>query len=1024
MDDREKQIPPPSSWELFEDLCHQLFMAIWCDPLAQKVGRRGQAQHGVDVFGSPNGDYESVHGVQCRLKEDSHGSKLCLTEIQREIAKAEGFEPALQHWVFATTSPVDAILQTEARKISVIRQSESQFTVSVLGWGAIKNLLCHHKQVLSQFYPEFGFDVSELLESMRSMPHASEVRDLLTTVRTMGNIHGSANLSIPSTWRPVVFRDGRDMGPALLGRSLGPEDAAACPRLQETDIAINQLKQAYSVRIAGEPGTGKSISAYQVALQFANDGWTVLRLNDPRVETIELDIPEDPKRVLFIIDDAHLTSESALRIAEDTAGPYRLLLSTHNTVQGQLSSRGAITIDSSCAVRTIASALRAEPVRTLALVQRIDNHVGPLPSNTTLEDRINQAEKYAMYPWQFCFILGGGWRRATGDATAARLARADITLAAIAMHQLASRDARPTPLEITSLAKVAGITEAEFQAAVQWLIHNRHIIGPHDMRCPHQRFALVVLTRILEGQDKSDREKIGRLFKYVVSNTIYPISGLRLLLFELRFSGETRPWTTLVPTESFDSLIERCWQASDPDERMFASLLLAEIGGYVKDWPQTQFKGREATIGRWISDPVEPSGYGLARLIHAVRNKDKVLARVLVEESQPETLAGVISSVTPITAYSMGELLTACLADKTTPWGRSLRDSLDRRKLVDFAGQWPQTEPAWAFGKYCGAMIWWDETLALDMFERFIPTAQEFLENDPISAFRDLRDIGADVLRILDVLGIYVGQLAPKPRQRALARKLLDSVTPIPLAERLSTGQLREFQSIGFLLHFMARATPAKFRLIVAAMDWVSIAETIGDQWRNLPHDAEVLFGIAYGAEGCRETIARVIHDNLWRVEAFPPRLSLIAPKAAYQHAESGGLIRLAHHNHIDWRFGISTIAYFAEERPELLETMLGPSEIPTGRVLSNSHPSWYREAANYVQLLREVAPLSLQRILDAVDVEPAEKGWVRALRKGKGPRKTVAHLIDASLERTDALGILAKRLRIRFPKSSVPHRL
>jgi hypothetical protein len=52
MDAREKQIAPPKSWETFEDLCLALFKAVWRDPNAQKHGRRGQAQAGVDVFGS------------------------------------------------------------------------------------------------------------------------------------------------------------------------------------------------------------------------------------------------------------------------------------------------------------------------------------------------------------------------------------------------------------------------------------------------------------------------------------------------------------------------------------------------------------------------------------------------------------------------------------------------------------------------------------------------------------------------------------------------------------------------------------------------------------------------------------------------------------------------------------------------------------------------------------------------------------------------------------------------------------
>ena len=154
MNDREKQIPPPRSWGVFEDLCHQLFKAVWCDPLAQKVGRPGQAQQGVDIYGSPNGNYEIFQGVQCKAKEVQYGSDPSLAELQREIAKAEAFQPTLSHWIFATTAPVDATLQQKAREISAARDREGRFTVSVLGWSEITSLLCQHKQVLAEFYPD------------------------------------------------------------------------------------------------------------------------------------------------------------------------------------------------------------------------------------------------------------------------------------------------------------------------------------------------------------------------------------------------------------------------------------------------------------------------------------------------------------------------------------------------------------------------------------------------------------------------------------------------------------------------------------------------------------------------------------------------------------------------------------------------------------------------------------------------------------------------------------------------------
>lgn len=1019
MDDREKQIPPPKSWEVFEDLCHRLFKEVWGDPLAQKVGRRGQPQQGVDVFGSPNRNYEIFHGVQCKLKDESHGGKLSLSELQQEISKADGFVPALNHWILATTAPVDAALQDNARELTVARKEEGRFTVSVLGWGEIMTLLCQHKQVLSEFYPEHGFDIPKLLKRMETMPHAVEVREFLDVVRRMVTLEGPTQPR--SIWHPVVFGDGRDLGPALMGRSLGPEDAAICPKLPEVDTAVYELMQAYSVRIVGEPGAGKSICAYQTALHFANNGWSVFRLSDPRVETIDLMVPDVREGAIFIIDDAHLMRNAVLRIAEDTSGPQRLLLSTHNTMGHNPSSRGAIIIDTKRAVLTIASALRKDPERTLDVVHRLDNTVGNLPSQVSLEDRIRHAGQKAEYPWQFCFIVGGGWRRAKSAVDAARSEYADITLAGIAIHQIASRDARPSLSEVTALLSIAGLTSTEVQVSVQWLIHERLVIGPDDLRCPHQHFALVVIKKILEGQDNIARERIGRIFQHVVADIDYPIAGLRLLLQELRLGDGFWQWTPLIPEASLGPLIERCWQASDPQERMYASLLLSEIGFYVKGWPQSLLEGRKQIFGHWISDPVEPSGYGLARLVHAVRNKDREFARSLVEASDPRALAAAISAVTSKSAYNLGEILGALHAGQKTPWGRTLLENLNRPKLIEFAASWPESEPTWAFTNFCHLMVYPDETLALDMFERFIPTAQKLLLQDPISALGDLFHIAHDVLRMLDVFGIYKGRRAPKPRHRTLARKMLQVLKPPRLAEQLSGSRLRDFQNTGYLLAFMAKATPAKFRATVAAMDWSHIAETIGDQWKNLPHDAEVLFGVTHQAKQSQDKIVQVIHDNLYRIEAFPPRLVIVAPNAAYEHVERGGLIRLAQYDQVDLWFGVAVIACFAKNRPNLLEAVLKPSEITTGRVFSRTNSSGYAESAKYVHLLRKEAPQSLQRILDAVDVHSAEKGWKASLRDGKGPRKTVALLVDSSLGRSDDLGKLAKRLRKRFPKSSVP---
>jgi hypothetical protein len=80
---RSKQIAPPKSWADFEDLCHAIFRAEWNDRYAQKNGRNGQPQHGVDVFGSPNAVRDVSHGVQCKGKDRAYGRKATLKVSRR-----------------------------------------------------------------------------------------------------------------------------------------------------------------------------------------------------------------------------------------------------------------------------------------------------------------------------------------------------------------------------------------------------------------------------------------------------------------------------------------------------------------------------------------------------------------------------------------------------------------------------------------------------------------------------------------------------------------------------------------------------------------------------------------------------------------------------------------------------------------------------------------------------------------------------------------------------------------------------
>jgi hypothetical protein len=307
------------------------------------------------------------------------------------------------------------------------------------------------------------------------------------------------------------------------------------------------------------------------------------------------------------------------------------------------------------------------------------------------------------------------------------------------------------------------------------------------------------------------------------------------------------------------------------------------------------------------------------------------------------------------------------------------------------------------------------------MVEAFIPTAQRAFADNPVSAFRDLDDIASYVLRVSDPLGAFVGKLAPKARHLSIAKAICAKLNPKLLAVQLSAVPKREFQNATFFLAFLQKAYRSKYNATVRALDWSAIEKTIGEDWQNLPHEAEIFLTVTYSDKHAREIVNDVVFRNLSLIEKFSPRVACIAPKAAFAHVESGKTIRLAQHSHCDWRFGAVIVSQFAQERPHLINDLLAPWERDLGAGPSGQNSSWFREVALFIIVLRDKAPENLQRILAAVDVTKAEEGWADSLETGGSPRRAVALLVEAAISRTDAVGEMARRLRKRFPKVSVP---
>lgn len=1021
MEFRAKQIIPPKSWERFEDLCHALFKKVWADPIAQKEGRRGQPQHGVDIVGSPNSERGCFHGVQCKGKDANYGASASWDEILAELAKAEHFSPTLGHWIFATTAPVDGKLQRSARELSLKRSKLGLFTVSVLGWEEIQALMADAPSVVEEFYPEAAFDLPKILWELRDLLNQAPDKGVpsetgIARCRPYPVQHSDA------VWLPVSFHERRDLGPALMGRPLGPADAAVSPKLHEVDALIGLLQTAFSARIFGVPGAGKSVCAYQAAWFLSQQGFLIKRLVDPKASDVNLERQIPSERILYLIDDAHLMASSALDHLENLANANALLLSIHSAAENQSVARGAIFLNHERAVKTIAKDLRANRASTLKAVRRADNQVGEHMMESSLDHRIDEAETHAKFPWQFCFILGGGWRRAKHAADAAKMAKADFVLAALSARQIASRDAIASEDDVTALCEVHGLNRSVVTRGIAWLARERYILSRQDCRTPHQRFAAVVLHQILINRDDQGRREVFRLIEAILCDSTYPLLGIRSLLHELRFGHGNYRWGWMKPlqTTTVQRLADRCWQADSGDDRNFGCLVLNELDGFIEDWAKDLIEQKKALLAEWITAPGK-AAYGLGTLLNAIRQPDESLRRTIVTMVAPEKLGSEFSNVTIESAYGIAQLVRSAYCGELPDWTSRLASSIDRDKLKSIAIEWTAADQAFLFAHVCQTASWYNESLALEMLEEYIPTARRILSADPFDGFHALNDIAMGVLRIFDPLGVYVGKLKPDARRWKIARQMCSALDADRLSAQISEVRLRQFQQTAYFLSFLSECAPRKFDSVVNKLDWARIAATIGDDWENPPHEVEVLIGVLYAGKAERPAVTNFVAQHAEHIRQFPPRLALIAPEVAIQHVADGREIRLVQHGHVAWDYGTFVIELFAEKRPDLLHAVLRPHEEGIATALSGQNSSWFSDAGAFLKSMCNHSPDVLESILTKVKVAEASKGWTDSLVHGGSARSSVAILVDAAIDQPGDIGALAQGLRRRFPAASIP---
>ncbi|MGX9729648.1 PIN domain-containing protein [Janthinobacterium aestuarii] len=141
------ELPAPSDEYAFEEMCADVYGAVFSDTSPKRNGRRGQAQKGVDIF------LTGLHGliaIQCKRYQTG---SLTMKHLQDEVDAADKCGVQIAQFIFATTAASDSKLVVGTIQLNELRRAAGLFLVEIDFWSEIQAHIQRRPELLARYSP-------------------------------------------------------------------------------------------------------------------------------------------------------------------------------------------------------------------------------------------------------------------------------------------------------------------------------------------------------------------------------------------------------------------------------------------------------------------------------------------------------------------------------------------------------------------------------------------------------------------------------------------------------------------------------------------------------------------------------------------------------------------------------------------------------------------------------------------------------------------------------------------------------
>lgn len=776
-------------------------------------------------------------------------------------------------------------------------------------------------------------------------------------------------------WEEIDFSYQRDLSHAIMGYRLTPADVEVCPRFPQVEKIKKQLSIVDYTVIEGETGCGKSISIYQAAYDFYRDGWRVYQCK--ATETIDSkSIRDNTELSLYIIDDAQQLSEKLVDSLKKQARPNAKILFA-KTISSVV-KQDTILLTNKEAVELIYSDFVKKKEEIVPVVHKFDKSVGMNFMDHPIERRL-EAAKEAVTPWQFNYILRGGWQNMKERYQAiCSYNNNDLLVATIAVFQILGLDHSVDFNWICNGLKSFDDLLMWSKADLCYLVDRMIVLSEDDLRIVHMESAKVIIA--LFFQDSSESKKqilLSFIEKEFIKKNFSPLGLVWLCNGMLGYSLFYNTAKYFITEKMIISVLDDISDIDTSEERMGIGYFIEKVFDipYKKNGKHFFLQHKKIFL-EWIQNADSETAYAYSQLINTLINTDIKLHREFVRQIDWTSIQEAVMRENKPNLYSWGNLynrLTFSLSKKENLLVGEMLESVIE-KLCKKASILNIEDLSYFF---CFVMHT-NSSYIHDKIKELIPIYASYFRKDMLQAIY-LFDF--DFLAFICGMSLLGGHRATDNEKKS-AQLVVSAIPEKEFAETIVKCQPRDWHTIHPIMHLIARYDREKVKRIVDYIDVNRLTEKAKDCWGQCREIIE-LCDILY--TGNYKVAKSFIKDNMDKIQIMYSFFVIISPQCAIEAFDKGIKIDLLTEHWWDISFEALQQLYKIDTNKTKEILLKNVSKI-SERISSVSALDFNdKYCLEFIKLIQKIDTEIFDIIIDGLDIVKIKKNWGNgAIHKGK----------------------------------------